>query len=89
MSAESIQILVSRICKYCDLVYINEDTINTALSYHEIYGYAYYDCLILASAVERGCEFIISEDMADGQVIEGVATIKNIFLTNKNKGKDS
>jgi predicted nucleic acid-binding protein len=34
---------------------------------------------MVASALESGCEYLLSEDMADGQVIEGELTIRNIF----------
>lgn len=35
-------------------------------------------CLLLASALELGCKFFLSEDLQDGQVIEGL-TIVNPF----------
>jgi predicted nucleic acid-binding protein len=40
--------------------------------------YSYYDCLIIASTLETGCEYLFTEDMQDGQVIEG-RVIRNIF----------
>ena len=60
---------------------IHRLTINQALTLKERYGYSYYDCLILSSALESGCEFLFSEDMSDGQVIEGKLKIKNPFQT--------
>ena len=45
-------------------------------------GYALYDALILASAIEAGCDVLYSEDMQDSQVIEGRLTIRNPFRTN-------
>ena len=74
-----IQNLIRQICLYCDVAYIYEDTIEKALGIHERYKYSYYDSLIIASALEHGCQFLLSEDMADGQVIDGRLTIKNIF----------
>ena len=38
-----------------------------------------YDSLIVASALNGGCEYLLTEDLADGQVIEDTLTIKNIF----------
>jgi predicted nucleic acid-binding protein len=61
------------------MAYIYEGTIERALNVHEKYGYSYYDSLIIASALERACQYLLSEDMSDGQVIEGKLTIKNIF----------
>ena len=41
-------------------------------------GYAIYDALILASATEAGATRLWSEDMTDGQVVDGVE-ISNPF----------
>ena len=76
---ENILRAIKRICSYCDLVYVYEDTIEKALGIHEKYKYSYYDSLIIASALEHDCQYLLSEDMADGQVIEGRLTIQNIF----------
>ena len=34
---------------------------------------------MIASALENDCQYLLTEDMADGQVIEGRLTIENIF----------
>jgi len=70
---------IKRICLYCDVAYIHEDTIEKALAVHEKYGYAYYDSLMIASALENDCRYLLSEDMADGQIIDGRLIIQNIF----------
>ncbi|HEV2645519.1 MAG TPA: PIN domain-containing protein [Acidobacteriaceae bacterium] len=44
------------------------------------HGYHIYDSLILASAIDAGCNTIYSEDMQDGQRI-GPTTIRNPFTT--------
>ena len=44
-------------------------------------GYTFYDALIVASALDAGCTTLLSEDMQDGQVIEGRLTIRNPFRT--------
>jgi len=79
ITAQDIQGLIEQICSYCDLAYIDEDTISKALEIHSRYKYSYYDSLIIASALERGCEYLLSEDLSDGQIIDGSLTIKNIF----------
>jgi predicted nucleic acid-binding protein len=71
---------VKEICETCELWEVNDITVIKALDIHEKYGYAYYDCLIIASALEGDCQYLLSEDMSDGQVIEGRLTIKNIFV---------
>jgi len=65
----------------CDeVVTIQRSTINKALSLKDRYGYSYYDCLILASALEGNCRAIATEDMNNGQVINQQLTIENPFI---------
>ena len=64
----------------CDDVFpILRNTVNKALSLRERYGYSYYDCLMLASALDGSCQIIFSEDMSDGQVINDTLKIVNPF----------
>ena len=75
----SIRAAIEEICKTCKLLKISDVTVLKALAIHEKYGYAYYDSLMIASALEYDCRYLLTEDMADGQEIEGRLTIKNIF----------
>jgi predicted nucleic acid-binding protein len=43
------------------------------------HGFAFYDSLIVASALEAGCSVLLSEHMQDGQVIGGRLTIRDPF----------
>jgi predicted nucleic acid-binding protein len=43
------------------------------------YGYSMFDGLIAASALEAECDTLYSEDLQDGQIIEGRITIRNPF----------
>ena len=70
---------VEEICETCELLEVNYLTVVKALDVHEKYWYAYYDSLIIASALEHDCLYLLTEDMSNGQVIEGRLTIKNIF----------
>lgn len=54
-------------------------THETALALVSRHGFAFYDALIVAAALEAGCATLLSEDMQDGQVIEGRLTIRNPF----------
>lgn len=49
-----------------------------ALDVRSRYRYGLYDSLIIAAALEAGCARLYSEDMQDGQEIEGL-TIQNPF----------
>lgn len=49
-----------------------------ALDVRERYGYHFYDSLIIAAALEAGCDRLLSEDLQHGQQIEGL-TIEDPF----------
>jgi predicted nucleic acid-binding protein len=42
--------------------------------------YSFYDCLMLAAALEAGAETLFSEDLQHGQVVRGSLRIVNPFL---------
>lgn len=50
-----------------------------ALDLQSRYRYSFYDSLIIAAALDAGCTQLFSEDLQDGQRIEGL-TIRNPFL---------
>ena len=58
---------------------IAPNTLRWALVLHERYQYSFYDCVMLASAMQHSCEIFYSEDLSDGQVIEGIMKITNPF----------
>jgi predicted nucleic acid-binding protein len=62
----------------CDCITVDDETIDKALDIHQRFGYSYFDCLMIASALECGCDYLFSEDLQNGQVIDGL-TIVNIF----------
>jgi predicted nucleic acid-binding protein len=57
---------------------ITIETHEAALRIAEQYGYRIYDSLVLAAALESSCGVLYSEDLQDGQKIEGL-TIINPF----------
>ena len=56
----------------------SESLYRTGLRIQVRYGYSFYDSLIVAAALGAGCTTLYSEDMQDGQRIEGL-TIRNPF----------
>ncbi|HEY4978786.1 MAG TPA: PIN domain-containing protein [Candidatus Acidoferrum sp.] len=50
-----------------------------ALKIAEKHGYNIYDALVVAAALETGCATLYSEDLHDGQTIDGQLTIRNPF----------
>lgn len=49
------------------------------LAVAERYKVQVYDGMIIAAALEAGCDTLYSEDMHHGMVIEGLLTIRNPF----------
>jgi predicted nucleic acid-binding protein len=54
-----------------------------ALTIAEKYRFGIFDALIVASALEANCPVLYSEDMRDGQVIDGRMRIRNPFRAPK------
>jgi len=70
--------VISILCP--DPVAISVEIHRTALVVAEKYGYSIYDSLIIAAALESGCQTLYSEDLQTGQVVSRQLTIKNPFL---------
>ncbi len=47
----------------------SKDT-SLARTLHLRFRYSWWDCLLLASALELGCTHFLSEDLQDGQIVE-------------------
>jgi predicted nucleic acid-binding protein len=75
-----IQNAVSVICaQFPDIVPLTADTHRVALALAREHDFAFYDALIVASAIEAGCDVLYSEDMQHGRAIGGL-TIRNPFV---------
>ena len=61
-----------------DPVPLTVETHERAVDIAERYGYSIFDSLIIAAALCAGARTLYSEDMRDGQTIEGL-TIRNPF----------
>lgn len=65
---------------FCPVVLpLDISTHENALRLAERYGFATFDSLIVASALEGGCDTLWSEDMQHGMVIDGRLRIANPF----------
>ena len=58
---------------------ITVDVHHRARDIAEKYGFGIYDGLVIAAALEAGCSILYSEDLQNGQQIEGQLTIRNPF----------
>lgn len=76
----NIALALNEIRAVCAVHQVTPETIALALSLAERYRYAYYDSLILAAALECGCQELASEDMQNGFVVDSRLTIRNPFM---------
>ena len=79
MTAETVKTIQMDVRRISEVAYINEDTIDKAVDLTARYGFSYYDCLMLASALEKNCDVVYTEDMNDGQIINNTLKIVNPF----------
>ncbi|MDR1979346.1 MAG: PIN domain-containing protein [Synergistaceae bacterium] len=78
-SASAIGRALDKICAYAVLWPVDLNVVKQAVFLHAKYRYAYYDCLMISSALICGCEILLTEDLTDGQTIEERLTVKNIY----------
>ena len=79
MPAETVKVVQGDVRRISEVVYINENTIDKAMDLNARYGFSYYDCLMLSSALESYCDIIYTEDMNDGQIIDDTLKIVNPY----------
>lgn len=77
MDISVVRETIRRLSKW-DVAIIDVDTIIRATELQERYNYSFWDSLVVAAAIASGVRTIFSEDLSDGQTIEGI-TIKNPF----------
>jgi predicted nucleic acid-binding protein len=58
---------------------IGLETLERAWEIEDRFAFSWWDSLILAAAVDMRCRHLLTEDLQDGQVVDGV-TILNPFL---------
>lgn len=79
LTSAQIRTHIQNVMQLAEVKGIDVTTIDRAITLKDRYGYSYYDSLMLASALESGCEILFSEDMSGGQIIEGQLKIVNPF----------
>jgi predicted nucleic acid-binding protein len=79
ISFEKLQILSDIFWRKFEVVLLRKSSVDKALSVANQYKYSYWDSLIIASALENKCKILYTEDMQDGQIIEGKLKIENPF----------
>jgi predicted nucleic acid-binding protein len=79
MPINEVKEIITAINDSCEVNIITFETVQKALDIKKQYDYSYYDSLILAAAVMGDCEYVCSEDLHDGQMIDNKVEIVNIF----------
>lgn len=80
MSWSEIKEVLLSIRAVCEIGAMTVKTHNRGIQIAERYGLSLYDAMIVASALCAGCKTLYSEDLQDGQVIDGQLRIRNPFL---------
>ena len=80
LNIKKIQFHLNNIETFCLINRIDRNTIDSALKLNGRYGFAYYDCLMIASALDSGCDILLTEDINNGQIIENKLKIVNPFI---------
>ena len=70
---------LSRIESFTTVHPLNLETLHLALDIKERYRYAFYDSLIIASAIQAGCNILYTEDLQHNQKVLQKLTILNPF----------
>jgi predicted nucleic acid-binding protein len=78
MTAEGAKRFMERVLAPLWRVSPSSALYHRALDVQARYRYGFYDSLIVAAALDAGCNRLYSEDLQDGQRIEGL-TIENPF----------
>lgn len=63
----------------CRVEIVTPITMQRALNIVGRYGFSWFDSLIVATALDAGCDTLYTEDLQHGQVIEGKLTVTNPF----------
>ena len=79
MSWAEIREVLDTIRAVCRVEPITLETHDRGFALSERYGFSIYDSMILASALLAGCDRVFTEDLQDGQDIDGRLTVRNPF----------
>ena len=81
LSYPEIRDVLTTIRRVCTVESMTLQTHELGLQIAERYGFSVYDSLIIAAALIAECGTLYSEDLQNGQVIDGRLVIQNPFAT--------
>ena len=77
LDVKSAKDIINDLLKW-DVVLNDGDCILDAIDIHLRYKYSFWDSMIIRAAIKGAVSLILSEDLSDGQIINGIE-IKNPF----------
>ena len=79
LDVAEIREILATVRAVCAVTPLEVETHDLGLAIAERYRFAIYDALIVAAALRAGCGVLYSEDLQNGQSIDGL-TIQNPFV---------
>jgi predicted nucleic acid-binding protein len=79
MGLDEVDEILAGIRHFCHVEPVTIEIHNGARAIMRRYGFSIYDSLIIAAAINAGCETLYSEDLQDGQKVGASLTIINPF----------
>ena len=80
ITSDSLLQVLGTIEKHVALVSFTSTTIRAAIQLRQRYQLQYYDSLIVATALENGCDLLLSEDMQHSMLIDSRLKVVNPFI---------
>jgi predicted nucleic acid-binding protein len=84
-STEDVELAIDEIIERCTISLLEKNNIKQAIQIHKRYGYKYFDSLIIVSALNSDCKYLLTEDLSDGQIIDGKLKIINIYTKDESE----
>jgi predicted nucleic acid-binding protein len=78
-SPEKVSSFLNEIMQSTFFITSSPKTTFKAHEIHAKYSFSFYDSMIISSSLEAGCDCLITEDLHQGQLIEGSLKIINPF----------
>ena len=83
MAEEALVEIVTSFYSRCHVVSPGQATHLNASRLRATYQFSYWDSLIVAASLESRCSVLYSEDLQDGQIVDGTLTIKNPLVVSR------
>ena len=80
LSASDCQAFIDAAMQPLMRVASSTELVHTAMNLQDELNYSFYDCLMLAAALEAGADTLYTEDLQHWQLVHGTLRIVNPFL---------